>query len=293
MEKVVVIGGSGFLGSYVVDELTSRGYNVTVFDQIPSTRQPHNHEMILGDMLDVHALTNAVQGARYVYHFGGIADISEAKKNPFKTIETNIIGVATVLEACKSANVRRILYASTMYVYSPYGSFYRATKQAAETLIEAYTEQFCLDHTLLRFGSLYGPKAQEWNGLRQYVSQVIREGQLVYEGTGRERREYIHVRDAARLSVEVLGDEHRNRAVTLTGTQVLNSRELAEMIFEIAGVDTNITFTGNDRDGEHYSMTPYRYSPKSAKKLVPFEFVDLGEGILEILEEIHEELDQK
>ena len=143
----------------------------------------------------------------------------------------------------------------------------------------------------MRYGSLYGPRAQEWNGLRRYVRQVIQEGRLDYEGTGNERREYIHVRDAARLSVDVLDNQHRNQAITATGSQVLNSSELAEMIFEISGVEKNVTFVEGDRGDEHYRMTPYRYTPKQAKKLVPSEFVDLGQGILEVIEEIYQEGD--
>ena len=67
--------------------------------------------------------------------------------------------------------------------------------------------------------------------MRGYVRQVVNEGRLKYDVTGRERREYVHVKDAARLSVEVLDDEYRNESITITGTQVLNSNELIEMIF--------------------------------------------------------------
>jgi len=291
MDKVVVIGGAGFLGSHVADELSQRGYRVTVFDCIPSPWLTDTQEMVIGSMLDSSALAAACDNARYLYHFGGIADIGEAKDKPFETIKTNIMGTATALEIAQLVNVERFLYASTIYVYSASGSFYRASKQSAETIIEAYAERYDLDYTLLRYGSLYGPRAQEWNGLRRYVRQVIKEGRLDYEGTGDERREYIHVRDAARLSVDVL-DKHRNQAINVTGSQVLNSSELAEMIFEISGVDKNVTFAKNDRSDEHYRMTPYRYTPKQAKKLVPSEFVDLGQGILEVVEGIYQEGDE-
>ena len=291
MDKAVVIGGAGFLGSHVADELSHRGYSVTVFDCIRSPWVTDIQEMVVGSMLDRSTLAAACEGARYLYHFGGIADIGEAKDKPFEAIETNIMGVATALEIARLANVQRFLYASTIYVYSAAGSFYRASKQAAETIIEAYAEHYGLGYTLLRYGSLYGPRAQEWNGLRRYVRQVIQEGRLDYDGTGNERREYIHVRDAARLSVDVLDNQHRNQAITVTGSQVLNSSELAEMIFEISGVEKNVIFLESDRRDEHYRMTPYRYTPKQAKKLVPSEFVDLGQGILEVIEGIYQEGD--
>ncbi len=293
MDKVVVIGGSGFMGSHAADELSRRGYKVAIFDQTPSPWLRKDQVMVVGDILDRDAVAKAVKNAKYLYQFAGIADISEAKESPYDTVLLNVMGTTVALEAAVQARVKRFLYASTMYVYSPYGSFYRASKQAAETVIEAYHEKYNLDFTLLRYGSMYGPRAQNWNGLKRYVDQVVRTGKLEYLGTGKERREYIHVQDAARLSVDILNDMHKNQAITVTGHQVLNSGELIDMIFEIAGVKRNVTFTEEGKSSDHYTMTPYRYTPKRAQKLVPEEFIDIGQGVLDIVEEINRDLDNQ
>lgn len=287
MKKVVVIGGSGFMGSHTADALSDRGYQVVIFDRSASPYLREDQHMVVGDMLDRDAISAVVEGADYVYHYAGIADIGDAKKRPFETVQSNVMGTTTALQAAVDLGVKRFIYASTMYVYSPYGSFYRASKQAAETVIEAYHEQFDLDYTLLRYGSLYGPRSQIWNGLKSYINQVVREGRLDYRGTGKERREYIHVEDAARLSVDILDDKHLNQAITVTGSQVLNSEELIDMIFEIANVEKNVEFINKGLSPDHYTMTPYRYTPKQAKKLVTDEFKDLGQGILEVVEEIY------
>jgi UDP-glucose 4-epimerase len=290
MDKVVVIGGSGFMGSHTADALSTHGYQVTIFDYQVSPWLRGDQQMVLGNILDQEAVTEAVRDARYVYHYAGLADIGEATRRPYDTINLNVMGTTIALEASVAANVERFVYASTMYVYSPYGSFYRASKQAAETVIEAYCEKFELNYTLLRYGSLYGPRAQEWNGLRGFVSQIVREGKLNYFGSGKERREYIHVLDAARLSIDILDDSHKDTAITVTGSQVLNSAELIAMIFEIAGCELNVNYHGDNSVGDHYTLTPYRYTPKKAKKLVPDEFLDVGEGILELVEEIHQDI---
>jgi UDP-glucose 4-epimerase len=290
MDKVVVIGGAGFMGSHTADILSDRGFKVTIFDNKPSSWLRDDQEMLVGDILDRKTVNMALSGARYLYHFAGIADIGEAKKHPFDTVNLNVMGTTVALEAAVKSGVERFIYASTMYVYSPYGSFYRASKQAAEIIVEAYAESFGLDFTFLRYGSLYGPRSQSWNGLRRYVRQVIREGKLDYRGTGKEKREYIHVHDAARLSVDVLDEMHKNKAITVTGHQVLNSEELIDLIFEIAGADKNVVFSEQNFSQDHYLMTPYRYTPKQAKKLVPDEFIDLGQGVLEIIEDVYYEL---
>ena len=291
MDKVVVIGGAGFMGSHTADILSERGFKVTIFDNKVSSWLRADQEMIVGDILDRDSVNAVVSGAKYLYHFAGSADIDEAKERPFNTVNLNIMGTTVALEAAVKSGVERFIYASTMYVYSPYGSFYRASKQAAEIIIETYQESFDLDFTFLRYGSLYGPRSQDWNGLRRYVSQVIQEGKLDYRGTGKERREYIHVHDAARLSVDILDEIHKNKAITVTGHQVLNSEELIDLIFEITGIDKNVVFSQDNFSQDHYVMTPYRYTPKQAKKLMPDEFIDLGQGVLEIIEDIHGELD--
>ena len=291
MKKVLVIGGSGFLGSHTADELSRRGFEVTIFDRIESPWLRAEQSMHVGELLDLESVEKAMVGADAVYHFAGIADINDAGRRPFETINLNVLGTTGIVDLAVKLQVKRLIFASTMYVYSSYGSFYRASKQAAETIIEAYNEQYGIEYTILRYGSLYGPRAQDWNGLTSYVKQILVSGRLEYDGTGRERREYIHVLDAARLSVDILDHAHRNRAITVTGAQTLSSTELIEMIFEIAGIQTNVKYEEGERHKYHYGMTPYRYTPKQATKLVPDEFIDLGQGILEIVEEVHKARD--
>ncbi len=286
--KVTLIGGSGFLGSHIADCLSDEGYAVTLFDLKRSPWIRPGQTMITGDILDEAAVREAVEGADYVYQLAGIADIGEATANPRATIESNVMGSVNIMEACVQAGVKRLLIASTIYVYSDKGGFYRASKQSVEAIMETYHEKFGLEYTLLRYGSLYGPRAQPWNGLKRYVLQALQEGRITYPGTGEERREYIHVIDAARLSVQALAPEFANECLTLTGTQVMTSRELLQMIREIANRDIEIQFSQeiNDYNLFHYSQTAYRYTPRRGKKMVPSSFIDLGQGILELMEEI-------
>ena len=286
-DKVVVIGGSGFLGSHLADALTEEGYAVSIFDIQPSPWLRPSQEMIVGEIHNEQELLRSITGARYVYHLAGIADIGEAARSPRSTVEQNIIGSTVVFDCCLEAKVERLLFASTLYVYSQQGSFYRVSKQAVELLIEAYNERFGLDYTILRFGSLYGPRAQPWNGLKRYVTQAVREGRVDYPGTGEERREYIYVKDAARLSVDALAKDYANQCLTLTGTQILNSRELLRMIQEILGGKVEVIFDPEQRNPEHYEMTPYRFTPKVARKIVPNVFVDIGQGILDLVGEVY------
>ena len=293
MEKAVVIGGGGFLGSHIADELTERGIHVVILDIKQSPWIRSEQEMIIGDVFDTQKLDDAMAGATYCYHFAGIADIKQSRERPVETLRVNVLGTAAVLEAARRHHVHRVLYASTMYVYSPFGSFYRASKQASETIIESYQQEFGISYTLLRYGSLYGPRSQQWNGLRKYVKEIMKHGRIEYPGTGAEMREYIHVKDAAKLSVDAREENFKNRAITVTGTQLLSSADTLNLIFEIAGKEKRVVFSDDQTESYHYKMTPYRYTPKHAHKLVPEEFVDFGQGLLELVEEVSEELDSR
>ena len=108
MKKVVVFGGSGFIGSHTADELSNQGYQVTIFDREKSPYLRNDQEMIIGDILDKHAVEDALKGVSIVYHFAGIADLGEASSRPYDTINLNIMGVTTVLDAAVNEKIERL-----------------------------------------------------------------------------------------------------------------------------------------------------------------------------------------
>lgn len=286
--KVVVFGGSGFLGSHVADFLSEKGHSVIIFDTRPSPYLRAGQDMVLGDILDQEAVKKITKGTDVVYHFAGIADIEQAKMNGYKTINTNIIGTTNILESCSLNNVKRFIFASTIYVYSKAGSFYRVSKQACEIITECYHKQRNVDFTILRYGSLYGPRADETNWIYRILKQALQEKKITRKGDGGELREYIHVYDAARLSVMALEEEFRNQFVMISGHQPMRIKDLLIMIKEILNNEIKIEFTDECYD-EHYEITPYNFMPKLARRIVAPSYVDFGEGILEMLNVIHEE----
>jgi UDP-glucose 4-epimerase len=281
----VVIGGSGFLGSHVADQLCDDGYRVRVFDRARSRWLRAGQEMIVGDILDQEALNGAVTGATAVYNFAALADLNAALERPRLTVELNVLGTVNVLEACRAAGVRRFVYASTVYVYSREGGFYRCSKQAAENYVEEYQRAFGLDFTILRYGSLYGPRADATNGLYRIVRDALATRRISYEGNPESIREYIHVEDAARSSVAALGEEFRNESVVLTGSQPMRVLDMLKMLAEIMGMPDAVDFRDEDYAG-HYVRTPYAYLPKLGRRYAPPLHVDLGQGLLQLIDDI-------
>ena len=282
----IVFGASGFLGSHVADALSAAGYRVRLFDRCPSLYRSPDQEMIIGDIMDLDQVIEAARGASVVYNFAAIADIDEAHNNPLATATINVLGNMHVLEAARLAGAHRFVFASSIYVYSESGSFYRASKQAAERFIETYHERYGLDYSILRYGSLYGRRADTRNGIYRMLHEAVDRHSITYQGSGEAIREYIHVEDAARMSVQVLAPEFANRHLILTGQERLRIKEVMTMISEIMPWQVELHFDEANAV-HHYEITPYAFQPRVGRKLVLNEHVDLGQGLLDCLRDIH------
>lgn len=285
--NITVFGGAGFLGSHVADALTESGYKVRIFDRIKSPYLQRNQTMMVGDVLDENMVRKATEDADVIYNFIALADIDQASEQPLETARINVLGNMHILEAARKANVKRFVFASSIYVYSNAGSFYRSSKQACELFIEDYQKTYNLDYTILRYGSLYGPRANEHNWIFRVLKQALTEKVMVREGDGEEIREYIHVYDAAKLSCDILREEYKNRSLIIAGNTQIKIKDLLVMIKEMLKGEVDIRYVPAKLKG-HYEITPYVFNPKIAAKINSTEYVDMGQGILNILTEIHQ-----
>ena len=297
--KAVVFGGSGFLGSHVAEALAEAGHAVTVYDLREPADLPRGQRFVKGNILDPAAVADLLRGQEVVYNFAGVADLDEAIAQPVETARSNVLGNTILLEESRKAGIRRYVYASTIYVAGHSGGFYRASKQACELYVEEFQRWHDLDYTILRYGSIYGRRADANNGVLKYLTQATEERKITVSGSGEELREYVHATDVARASVQVLDPEFKNQHVVLTGHQAMRVKDLVEMIREIVGQDVKVEFRPVDPklEGEgrspHYTVTPYSFRPKIAKKLVGQQYVDMGQGIIDLLEHLAAEKEAK
>ncbi len=271
--------------------LSSKGLDVTIFDSARSAHILSDQKMILGDIRDKNLVAEIVPDFDYILNFAAIANLEEAKSNPMLASEVNIMGNLNVLEAMKAKPPKRYIFASTYYVYSEFGSVYRITKQACELYIEDYAKRFGIPYSVLRYGSLYGERADNRNTVYRLIQEAMKNKKIVRYGTGEEVREYIHVRDAARQTYDVMLDENfKDQHVILSGQQRYKIRELLSMIREIMGRDIEVEYRDIPRDDtDHYFSTPYTFRPRVAMRYSGPCHYDLGQGLLQLMYTIHED----
>ena len=284
-KKILITGGSGFLGSHLADELSSSGFKVYILDNKQSSYLKKNQTMVLCDLLNRKKIDQIVQKVDVIYHFSAISDISEANKDYVKTVEQNILSTVYLLEACVKYKIQRFIFASSIYVYSDYGGIYRTSKQSCELIIENYAKLKNLKFTILRFGSLYGRRSNNNNFIYNLINQAIKKKNIIRNGSGDEIRNYIHVIDAAKCCKIILNSKYENSYQILTGSQTTKIKDLMKMVREIFNKKIKITYKKKTNE-EHYEITPYSYSPKFANKLSNEDQIDFGQGLIDLAEYI-------
>ncbi|MDA9560646.1 NAD(P)-dependent oxidoreductase [Schleiferiaceae bacterium] len=289
MKKILVFGGHGFLGYYLVQELLKRGYDVTVSDIHENERLESETSYVQCDITCRSNVENVFENKQFdiVYNLAGFANLDAAIKHPIETIQINVIGNMYILEECVKNNVTRFVYASSAYAMSSKGSFYGISKLASEKIVEEYLKKHSLPFTILRYGSVYSEKSYDNNYIYNLVKCAVLDGEINHNGDGNELREYIHAADASKLSVDVIeSEDFKNLHVILTGNDRMKRSDLFDMVKEILNDQVAINYTTHGYHN-HYNFTPYSFEPSVSRKLTANPHIDMGQGLLECVRSVY------
>jgi UDP-glucose 4-epimerase len=244
----------------VVDKLRLRGHEPVIYDLRPSPWHGVGGnevtDTVLGSITDREALERALHSCDAVAHLAAVADVNDVHAEPEDAERVNARGTVAVLEAARRAGVKRIVYASTIWVYSdcrenevdeetllPAPShLYTSTKLAGELYCKAYQELYGIDFTILRFGIPYGPRAREAAVIPAFVGKAMRGEPLTLAGDGGQSRRFVYVEDLADGVALGLSEVASNRVYNLASDENVTIRQIAESVKELIG-DTEIVYT--------------------------------------------------
>ena len=292
-KRILVTGSSGFLGSHLVDLLMLKGHKVIGLDVVKPKHKQKLTKFVEGDILDKATLKYAMDKCKYVYHLAAEADIDRSIIEPEKTIRYNILGTQNVLHTALEINVERVIFASSIYVYSHLGGFYRVSKQSCEKLIEEYERVFGLNYTIVRYGSIYGPGANYFNSIYNMITEAVLNKKIVREGNGKEIRQYIHIKDAISLTYELMDDYYENKFLLITGKEKFSINKLLNKINSIFDNKIDIEYVDGETNKNHYHTSPFSNSSINVEELFPDSSYDLNQGLKELKEELEKKLRNK
>jgi len=265
-QRVTVTGGAGFIGSHLVDALVSHGAEVTVLDNLSSGSravveqfEPAAVRFIEGDLRDIDACREAVEGARYVFHQAARGSVPRSIEDPAGTFEVNLQGTIHLFEAARGAKVERVVYASSSSVYgdstelpkregsegrplSPYAATKRLSEEAAQVFSLCYQQSFIG----LRYFNVYGPR-QDPNGpyaavIPRFFDALLRGEKPKIYGDGLQSRDFTYVTDVvmANLRSALAPAPAAGRAYNVGGGHATTVLELAAAVEQELGVEIGV-----------------------------------------------------
>ena len=281
--KISILGGSGFLGSYIVDILSKKYKSINVLDLSKGKYSNKNINFIKCDITDNNSLIKSLKGTTHLFHLAGMANLEKAYYLPDQTFEQNIKGTINVLRACTELKIKKLLYSSTLYVAGDYGGFYGCSKRACEDYIVEFSKLNKFKYSILRYGSLYGPGSDSSNGLLRIITNAIKKKQVIYRGDPNTTREYINVSDAAKSTIEIMfNKKFDNTKINITGNNNVKILDLLNIIKDILKIKKKIIFT-KDKFIGHYVRTPYT-SSTIPTKFINNPHIDFNEGLFDLIE---------
>jgi len=310
-KKILVIGGAGFIGSHVVQELLKEEVaEVVIFDNLTRGKISNLDESLSdprcsvfpdgGDIREIDVLNRAVSQVDGVVHLAAMW-LLHTKEYPRTAFDVNIQGTFNVLEACVNNRIERLVYSSSASVYGdaafipmteehPFNNrnFYGASKIAGEAMARAFYDRYGLSYVGLRYMNVYGPYQDQtaaYTGVIPIMLNKIDANEVpVINGDGSQAYDFVSARDVARCNVlslkSVVSDEFFN-----VGTGVQTSiRELCDLILQLKGSDLKVEYKPYSEEDSRRMVQNRIGSTEKAREMLGFEYLDeLRDGLLELI----------
>jgi len=298
--RILVTGGSGFIGSNFVREALAQGHEIINLDKLTYAGNPENLEDIAetasyrfmhGDIADQTVVRQAMDGVDWVVNFAAESHVDRSIDDPSPFITTNVLGTQVLLHAAHQLGVKRFLQVSTDEVYGSLGakgafdeqspiepnSPYAASKAAADLLVRSYVKTFGLDAIITRCSNNYGPFQFPEKLIPLMITNALEGLSLPVYGDGSNVRDWIHVDDHCRALLRVLEEGTAGEVYNIGGRGEASNLEVVRRILSILGVSEDKIEFVKDRPGHDF-----RYAIDCSKLERGLEWtpkVDFKEGL--------------
>ena len=281
-KKCLVTGSSGFIASHLVDYLSQKGFLISLFDQKKPKYKFKNQKFYLGDIKDLKALEKATKKIDILFHFAASADLINSNKYPFLAIDSNITGTVNVLKACVKNKIKKIIFASSIYAISEQGEIYSRTKLASEMIIESICKKYNIKYVILRFGTVYGERANKFNTVKNFIDQAKKNKKIFRNTQGKELRSYINVKDVIKIIFLLNQKRFENNYYNIFGNKKITVRKLLNIIKnKIPG--TKIFYSKKDNRKFNYKTNPFTYKLRKGKVVKLENYINLEEGLNKLI----------
>jgi UDP-glucose 4-epimerase len=265
--KIMVTGGSGFIGSHLVDVLLSQNHEVTIYDlEKPRFGQQCNN--ITGDVNNLELLIRSSKGFDIIYHLAAEANVNKFYDNPLISNLNTSCSTLSVLQCARENGINRVLLASTEWIYgSLEGSeneqiteetnyaqnpdhLYTSSKIAAELFCKNYKTLYGVNYTIMRYGIPFGERARNETVTPIFINKILNDDEIMIHGDGSQTRQFIYVRDLAEGNASCVQDRAGNQIFNINGREKIMVIDIVTTLEEILGKKAKVKFV-EDRKGNY------------------------------------------
>jgi UDP-glucose 4-epimerase len=263
--KILVTGGSGFIGSHLVDVLLEQNHEVLIYDK-EAPRFGQECDSVIADTGNLDQLVSFSKGFDYIYHLAAEANVNRFFENPLYSNINTSHNTLNVLECARRNYINRVLLASTEWIYgstegnldefiteeTPYAQnpdhLYTSSKIAAELFCKNYKTLYDVNYTVMRYGIPFGERAREATVTPIFINKILKDEEITIHGDGSQTRQFIYVRDLAEGNAACLNPKAENSIFNINGREKISVLDIVKTLEEILSKKAKIKFV-EDRRG--------------------------------------------
>jgi len=310
MNRVVVTGGAGFIGSNLVEELSKQGHHVRIIDDLSTGRidniqsflSQDNVEFTEASVTDLPLLQRLLEGVEYVFHQAALPSVPRSIENPVDSHDVNATGTLNVLLASRDNGVKKVVYASSSSTYGDTPTLpkredmppnplspYAVTKLAGEFYCRVFQDVYGLSTACLRYFNVYGPR-QDPNSpysavIPRFIGRILKGQPPVIFGDGEQTRDFTFVKDAVQANIKAV-DNDACGVYNVGGGERISIGKLARLVISIVGGDIEPVYQAARSGDVLHSLADitrarsFGYEPRYG----------LGEGLTETIRSFQHEI---
>jgi nucleoside-diphosphate-sugar epimerase len=298
--KILITGGSGFIGSHLSTLLKNQKHQLTIYDLNPP--QDSDLNFVSGDILDSKKIIESSNGCDLIIHLAAAVGVTLTDNNPIQTLDFNILGTKNVLEACKINNIPKIIFASSSEIYGEPDSTpihendrttpittYGLSKLISEEYIKSYSKMYELKYTILRFFNAYGPGQSSNFVIPEFVRLSLNDESIKIHNDGSQIRAFCYISDIVNGISLVLQNGDNEIFNIGNDLEPISIKELGEKIINMTNsTKSSITIPFSESNRNRCEII--RRTPNIDKARKSLEYkpkITLENGLKNIIEDVN------